>query len=117
MLKSKLLSRKLWVTIATFVVAVVATFNPEIAEQIDPLALAGLAGVVIAYLGGQSWVDKTQIDGQLQVARDEGLLQAQAYIQTLQTQLAAMNALNVESVREAAAGRDALSEPVAIEVE
>ena len=93
MLRQKLMSRKLWVTVATFAVGGIATFNPELAESIDPLALAGLAGVVIAYLGGQSWVDKTQIDGQLQVARDEGLLQAQAYIQQLQTQLAAMNAL------------------------
>ena len=98
MLKQKLLSRKFAVTVATFVVAVVATFNPEIADAIDPLALAGLAGVVIAYLGGQSWIDKTQIDGQLQVARDEGLLQAQAYIQQLQTQLAAMNALQQSDV-------------------
>ncbi len=93
MLKQKLLSRKFWVTVATSVVAVVGVFNPEIAAEVDPLALAGLAGVIIAYLGGQSWIDKTQIDGQLKVARDEGLLQAQAYIQQLQTQLAAMNAL------------------------
>ena len=98
MLKQKLLSRKFWVTVATFVVAVVGMFQPDIAAEIDPLALAGLAGVVIAYLTGQSWIDKTQIDGQLQVARDEGLLQAQQYIQQLQTQLAAMNALQAADV-------------------
>ena len=98
MLKQKLLSRKFWVIVSTFVVSVVGIFNPELAADVDPLALAGLAGVAIAYLGGQSWIDKTQIDGQLQVARDEGLLQAQAYIQQLQTQLAAMNALQQSEV-------------------
>jgi hypothetical protein len=97
-LKQKLLSRKFAVTVATFIVALVGVFNPEIAAGIDPLALAGLAGVVIAYLGGQSWIDKTVADGQLKVARDEGLLQAQAYIQQLQTQLAAMNALQQSEV-------------------
>ena len=98
MLKQKLMSRKFWVTVSTFVVGVVGIFNPELAAEVDPLALAGLAGVVIAYLGGQSWIDKTQVDGQLQLARDEGLLQAQAYIQQLQTQLAAMNALQQSDV-------------------
>ena len=93
MLKQKLLSRKFWVIVSTFVVSVVGLFNPELAADVDPLAIVGLAGVVIAYLGGQSWVDKTQVDGQLKVARDEGLLQAQAYIQSLQTQLAGLNAL------------------------
>ncbi len=93
MLKQKLLSRKFWVTVAAFVVGVVAIFQPDIAAELDPTALASLAGIVIAYLGGQSWIDKTQIDGQLKVARDEGLLQAQQYIQSLQTQLAALNAL------------------------
>ncbi len=94
MLRQKLLSRKFWVTVATFVVGVIAIFNPELAEQIDPLALAGVAGVVIAYVGGQSWIDKTAVDGQLKVARDEGLLQAQQYINSLQQQLAALQALS-----------------------
>ena len=94
MLRQKLLSRKFWVTVATFVVGAIAMFSPDVAAHLDPVALAGLAGVVIAYLTGQSWIDKTQIDGQLKVARDEGLLQAQQYIQSLQTQLAALNALS-----------------------
>ncbi len=108
MLKQKLTSRKFWVTVATFVVGVIATFNPELAAEVDPIALAGLAGVVIAYLGGQSWIDKTQIVGQLQVARDVGLLQAQQYIQSLQTQLAALNALQTSQ-----AGSPEISTPEA----
>ena len=108
MLKQKLTSRKFWVTVSTFVVGVVAIFQPELANEIDPIALAGLAGVVIAYLGGQSWIDKTQVDGQLKVARDEGLLQAQQYIQSLQTQLAALNALQTSQ-----AGSPEISTPEA----
>jgi len=56
--------------------------------ELDPLALAGAAGVLMAYMGGQSWVDKTGIQGQADIMKNESLLQAQAYIKYLEAELA-----------------------------
>ncbi len=85
MLRQKLMSRKFWVVVATFVASAVAIFYPDVA--VNEEAIVGAAGVAIAYLFGQSWVDKTQVNGQLDLAKNEGLLQAQAYIKFLEAQV------------------------------
>lgn len=83
--KDKLVSRKFVLAVATFASAVaVIMFDVEL----DPLALAGAAGVIMAYMGGQSWVDKTNIQGQADIMKNESLLQAQAYIKYLESELA-----------------------------
>ena len=55
--KKKLASRKFWLAVAAFAVAVVALFagSPELADRISALILA--AGSVIAYIIGESITD------------------------------------------------------------
>ena len=55
--KKKLASRKFWLTLAMFAVAVVALFagSPELADRISALIMAG--GAVIAYVVSESSVD------------------------------------------------------------
>lgn len=55
--KKKLASRKFWLALAAFAVAVVALFagSPELADRISALILA--AGSVIAYIIGESITD------------------------------------------------------------
>lgn len=55
--KKKLSSRKFWLTLATFGVAVVALFagSPELADRIAALIMAG--GSVITYVISESAVD------------------------------------------------------------
>lgn len=49
--------------------------------------LVGVAGVLIAYLVGQSWVDKTTVQAQGDIVKNESLLQAQQYIAFLENKL------------------------------
>ena len=84
----KLKSRKLWVTVGTLVSVFVAqAFDVEI----DPAAIVGLAGVIITYIFGQSWVDKNAttaaVTGELDLARAQLL----AYARQLEAQLAELD--------------------------
>lgn len=69
------------------VLAIVTALTGE-EIPIDPAALIGVAGVLMAYLFGQSWVDKEAVKGQAQVIGNESLIQAQTYIKYLESQLA-----------------------------
>jgi len=84
--KQKLMSRKFAVVIATAVAALAKMFFPDV--DVDPAALAGVAGILMAYLVGQSWVDKTAVAGQAEIVKNESLIQAQAYIKYLEGQFA-----------------------------
>ena len=84
-MKAKLSSRKFWVAVATFVSALAAIFF-DVELPVEPLV--GAAGVLIAYLVGQSWVDKTGVQAQGDIVKNETLLQAQQYIAYLENQVA-----------------------------
>lgn len=84
-MKDKLLSRKFWVVAATFV-AGLATIFADV--EIDPEALVGFAAIVITYLGGQSWVDKSQAANAVSFASRNALEAAEAYARSLEDQLA-----------------------------
>ena len=84
--KVKLASRKFWVAVVPAVFAIVnAVFGWQV--PVSPEVVVGLAGVLMAYLFGQSWVDKSAVEGQARVVGNEALLQAQAYIRFLESQL------------------------------
>jgi len=84
----RLKSRKLWVTVGTIVSVIAAE---GFGVNIDPQAIVGLAGIVIAYVAGQSWVDKNAttaaVTGEFDVARAQLL----AYARRLEAELAAIN--------------------------
>lgn len=91
--KQKLASRKFWVAVVPAVLAIVTALTGE-EIPIEPEALIGVAGVLMAYLFGQSWVDKTAVQGQADIVKNESLLQAQAYIKYLENELAQLGATN-----------------------
>ena len=84
--KQKLASRKLWVAITPLAIAIVVALTGTdlpISEE----AFLGVAGVLMAYLFGQSWVDKEGVKGQALIVGNENMLQAQAYIKYLEAQI------------------------------
>lgn len=84
--KQKIGSRKFLFALGTFISALGVIF---LDLEIDPGLLAGAAAVIVAYIGGQSWIDKSVIQGNAEVMKNESLIQAQAYIKYLEAQLQA----------------------------
>lgn len=84
--KQKLASRKFWVAISPLVIALVVELTGT-ELPITEEAFLGVAGVLMAYLLGQSWVDKEAVKGQAVIVGNENMLQAQAYIKYLEAQL------------------------------
>jgi serine acetyltransferase len=83
--KEKLLSRKFFVVVATFVAAALKVlFDIEI----DDSALVGAAAIVVTYLGGQSWVDKAKASNAVDFSVRNALAAAEAYARTLEDELA-----------------------------
>lgn len=89
--KQRLASRKFWVAVVPAVLAIVAASTGWDLSGISPETIIGLAGVLMAYLFGQSWVDKTAVSGQADIVKNESLLQAQAYIKYLESELAKLS--------------------------
>ncbi len=84
-MKEKLLSRKFWVVVATFVAGLAKVlFDIEVDDQ----ALVGGAAIVITYLGGQSWVDAKAAANAVSFASRNALASAESYARTLETELA-----------------------------
>lgn len=84
-MKEKLLSRKFWVVVATFVAGLAKVlFDLDVDDQ----ALVGGVAIVIAYLGGQSWVDKAAASNAVDQAARNALAGAEAYARSLEDQLA-----------------------------
>jgi len=84
--KQKIGSRKFVLAVATFVSALLVIF---LDVEIEPGVLVGAAAIISTYIGGQSWIDKSVVQGNADVMKNESLLQAQAYIKYLEAQLQA----------------------------
>lgn len=95
--KAKLGSRKFWVAIATLVSSLAAVFFDV---EIPTEPLIGAAGILVAYLVGQSWVDKTVVQGQADIVKNESLLQAQQYVAYLENELAKFAKEDVDASQE-----------------
>lgn len=81
----KLSSRKFWVAIVTLISSLALIFF-DLEVPTEPLL--GAAAILVTYLFGQSWVDKTDIEARGEIVKNESLLQAQQYIAYLESQLA-----------------------------
>ena len=86
-MKEKLLSRKFWVVVATFVATTAKVlFDIEIDDQ----ALVGAAAIVVTYLGGQSFVDAKAASNAVSFASRNALEAAEAYARSLEAELASV---------------------------
>lgn len=81
----KLKSRKFWVAVIPLISAIVTEFT---GVEVSQDAYLGVAGVIMAYLVGQSWVDQKEIGESIKVAGDVAKRDAIAYARMLEQQLA-----------------------------
>lgn len=88
----KLTSRKFLIALVTFVAALLEALGIPALSNIDPAQLASIAGVLIAWIGGETYLDKERIKTDQQVALRTIQTEANAYIAKLQAELEAERA-------------------------
>lgn len=86
-------SRKFWLAVATFISALAALFF-DLNLPVEPMVAAG--AIISTYMIGQSWVDKSTVEGQAGIIGNETLIQAQAYIKYLEAEMEELASDNQE---------------------